>query len=181
MEQPFGSAEQLPRADISLCVFPHLRQFLLIDVRRQPPTLQVLHEAFLRHLESAFSTMLREATPYPFLHLMSLPARVEEALREAALEAILERAAVAGQETPRVAVFIVSGPALSLSTSQLTRAFRQVLGLGGDPAFVDACVEAMERLARQEREAVREEERQGLREVLRDDSPHFYTLWENPA
>ena len=58
------------RADFSICVFPHLTEFLVIDGRRDMPdgpnlcsftTDQVLDEPFYTDIEAEFRDLLRPA------------------------------------------------------------------------------------------------------------------------
>jgi hypothetical protein len=182
-----SAREPLPRAEVNLCIFPHLKEFLVIDLRGEDPrvrllsTEEVFGEGFFKGVEEAFSRSLREETRYPFAHFLALPMRVEEMLREMAVLAILERLNE-GQpvrEVPKVAIFIVSGTAVSLTTDQLTRVFEHFLGSRRDPRTVAACVEAMEGLMAREKEILKELEREEIKEALRGESPRFFTLWES--
>lgn len=183
MEEPFGTPHDLGEADVSLCIFPHLPEFVLIDLRGDTPALQVLQvsgvldESFVRRVESAFSQVLREESPYPFTHLFNLPVRIEEVVREAAMEAILEHVLGDAERVPRVAVLIMAGVALSFTPEQITEAIQHAMGAQADSEFLEECRAVLRRLMHAERALVQQEERQERREVLNEESPRFYTIW----
>ena len=66
-----GSGE-LSRGDVNLLLFPHLKEFLVIDLRGDHPNVYVVHaddvfdRDFFNHLEHEFSKILKEETEYPF-------------------------------------------------------------------------------------------------------------------
>ena len=85
------------KAEIHLCIFPHLNEFLVLDLRDQQTHIslidarEVFTSEFFRGVEEEFSEALRAETDFPFAHLMSLPLRVEEAIKETALNFILDK------------------------------------------------------------------------------------------
>ena len=97
MDELFNS--QLPdgeKPDIQLCIFPHLKEFIAIDSREQPPQILLLStenifiEEFYKNVEADFSEVLREENPFPFAHFINLPLRLEEIVRETAMTFILD-------------------------------------------------------------------------------------------
>ncbi len=187
MEELYDLGQRSPEStDINLWIFPHLKEFLTIDLRWDTPTATVLNtadvfsEAFFTQIERDFGQMLREIADYPFAHLLDLPLRVEELVRETGMQSILERLGRRGKgdEYPTVAVFIVSGAALTMDAQQIDSAFRSILGDGADPALVLECSKLLERLIAEEHKVVKRIGRQELREALEEQSPNFFTLWE---
>ena len=94
--------------------------------------------------------------------------------------AILER--LDSKETeegfPTVAVFVISGAALSMNSQQISTAFRSLLGEDADQAIVMEYCNILERLISEEHEVVRLIDREELREALEEQSPNFFSLWE---
>ena len=187
MESLFDLGPGAPeRADISLCIFPHLKEFLAIDLRHGEPrvlvigTEEVFGEAFRRGMEEAFGRILREPTDHPFSHLMDLPLRVEEVVRETGMMHILDAlgGAEGQEEFPTVAVFIIGEAALAQGAEQIGPALRSLLGAGADSSILERCSTLMERLLSEEQATVRRIDRQELRDALEDQSPNFFTLWE---
>lgn len=189
MEEMFNA--QLPggeRPDIQLCIFPHLREFLVIDLRPQPARVLLLNTAdvfngeFFRSVEADFSEALREETEFPFAHLINLPLRLEEAVRETAMTFILERLGFrpdGDEQFPTVVVFIVSGGALAVHSERVLDGLRELLrdrSAGPAPSAWD---QVLSRLVSEENEVLQKLNRVELTEAVKGDSPDFFTLWEN--
>ena len=187
MEELFDLGERGPEGtEISLWIFPHLKEFLAIDLRGDAPAITLMNTAdvfsdrFFGRLEEGFGQILREGTDHPFAHLIDLPLRVEELVREMGMLTILSKLSgkVGEDEFPKVAVFIISGAALAMSSQQVSLAFRSMLGDEADPAMISGYAELLERLLGEEYKAVKSIDQQELREALEDQSPNFFTLWE---
>ncbi|MBI4233178.1 MAG: hypothetical protein HY686_01915 [Chloroflexi bacterium] len=187
--EPGSEERTFERAEVNLCIFPHLREFLVIDLRRglpQRPSARLLKagevfaETFYREVEGAFSAMLRDQD-HPFATLMALPPRVEALVRERALAAILRKVneGVSEEQMPRVAILLCSGPILTADSPRLTRTIQYIFGSGVDPWLVMDTVEMMEKLLAQERAVLQELERMQLRQALLGKGDDFLTLWEN--
>ena len=188
MEEMFDLGQNGPeRPDVSLCIFPHLKDFLAIDFRGENlqvtllNTAEIFGHSFYSRVEESFSQTLRESTEYPFAHLIDLPLRVEELVREMGMLAILERldSKETGNGFPTVAVFIISGAALSMSSRQISSAFRSLLGEDIDQAIALEYSNILERLISEEHEVVKLIDREELREALEEQSPNFFTLWDS--
>lgn len=188
MEELFDlGQESLEHTDISLCIFPHLQEFLAVDLRWGAPRVRLLNTSetfggsFFQQVEQGFSKTLREPTAHLFAHLLDLPLRVEELVRDAGMTAIMDTLGHTEKETdefPTVAVFIISGGALSMDSDQVALAFRHLLGECAEPAFLQECSERLHGLMAQERDVVKRIDQQELREALEEQSPNYFTLWE---
>ncbi len=188
MEELFNLGQESPEhTDISLCIFPHLQEFLAVDLRWGAPRLELLNTfetfggPFFQQIEQGFSKTLREPNAHLFAHLLDLPLRVEELVREAGMISIMDTLGHTEKESdefPTVAVFIISGAALSMDSQQVALAFKHLLGEGAEPAFVQECSDKLHGLMAQEREVVKRIDQQELREALEDQSPNFFTIWE---
>lgn len=181
---------QLPsgeQPDMRICLFPHLREFLVIDLREGRPRIvplnasQVLGEEFFGHLEDDFAQLLREESEFPFAHLINLPLRLEEVIRDAAMTAILKWLGVRldPDELPSVVVYVISGGALAMPSEQVIEGLKNLLKqYDGDPAAAE-WEGLLSRLVAQESAAVQEANRQELTEALRGESPDYFSLWES--
>ena len=189
MEQFFSST--LPdgkRPDLQLCIFPHLREFLAVDLRGQRPrvllldTADVFNQEFLENIEAEFSQVVREKSEFPFAHLINLPLRMEEIIREVAMTFILERLGVEADEedeVPSLVVFIISGGALAMQSERLVEGLRGLLGeFPGEPA-VEEWEATLSRLVSEEHAALQRVNQQELAEALSGESPDLFTLWEH--
>ena len=79
MDEP--ESDSVLSADLHVCIFPNLDEFMVIDVRdleapkaRVMPAAEVLTATHYDDLEAEFSRLLRTEGP-PFLNLMLLSAR----------------------------------------------------------------------------------------------------------
>ena len=188
MEELFSI--QLPggeRPDLQFCIFPHLKEFLVIDMREGPPRILLLNtgevflEEFFTSVEAQFSEVLREENEFPFAHLINLPVRMEEALRETAMTFSLERLGVHPDDVgriPTVVVFIVSGGALEAHGERVLDGLRRLLRTQcGEPAMAE-WEEVLSRLVAEENAVLQRGHRLELYKALRGDWPDFFTLWE---
>ena len=189
MDDLFNS--QLPdgqKPDIQLCIFPHLKEFIAIDLREQPPQVLLLNtenifiEEFYKNVEAEFSEVLREENPFPFAHFINLPLRLEEIVRETAMTFILDRLGISleqVEDTPTVIVFVVSGGALSSHSEQVVQGLRELLGTKDGEATELEWNETVSRLVAEENRFFHDMSFQELTDAMRGDSPDYFTLWES--
>lgn len=198
MEQFFNPAH--PEAgfpDLQLCLFPHLRQFLVFDSRAGQPQVQelsadeVLGDDFFRAVEHEFSLALREMGDYPFAHLMNLTMHFEETIREVAMMFILERLGVrisdldvpgydgAGMEMPTVVVYVVAGSTVSAHSDVVLSALRELLQKPGSNESLPDWERRFTDLASQESEIMQRLNRQELTQAVLGESPDYFALWDN--
>ncbi len=182
---------QLPggeRPDIQLCIFPHLKEFLVLDIRESNPQVLLLNsseifvEDFFATVETEFSQMLREENDHPFAHLIDLPMMVDELVRNTAMTAILNRLGIHihhEEEIPTVIVFIVSGGALSSQSDIVLDGLRNLLKEHSGDETVAQWEGTVSRLVAEEGDALQRQNQQELTVTLGGQSPDYFTLWEN--
>ena len=175
------------RPDIQLCIFPHLTEMLVIDQRGETANVFLMNAAdvftneFFSAVEEEFSETLRAHTHFPFAHLINLPMQLEETIRDAVMTSILDRLGVSqdADEFPTVIVFIVSGGALTAQPEQVLEGLKKILRDHCGEAAVEEWQGDLSRLIAEESAALQSVTAQELNEALRDDSPDYFTLWEN--
>ncbi len=189
MQEMFNT--QLPggeRPDIQLCIFPHLKEFLVLDIRESNPQVLLLNsseifvEDFFATVETEFSQMLREENDHPFAHMIDLPMMVDELVRNTAMTAILNRLGIHihhEDEIPTVIVFIVSGGALSSQSDSVLDGLRNLLKEHSGDETVAQWEGTVSRLVAEEGEALQLQNQQELTATLGGQSPDYFTLWEN--
>tara|TARA_B100000315_G_scaffold19748_2_gene17385 strand:+ start:3847 stop:4422 length:576 start_codon:yes stop_codon:yes gene_type:complete len=189
MEELFNT--HLPdgeRPDLQFCIFPHLKEFLVIDRREHPPRIVLLNAAdvfvdeFYRAVESQFSEAVREETEFPFAHLIDVPLRVEMAIRETAMSFILERLGVVpegDEDIPTLVVFIVSGGALEAHSETVLDGLRMLVRSHCGETAVAQWDEVLSRLVAEETGILQKLHQNQLTEALQGDSPDYFTLWEH--
>ena len=189
MEELFkGQWPEGERPDIQLYIFPHLQEFITVDLRETVPQVSLLNtgelfnEEFFRCVETEFSQAIREGTDFPFSHLMNLPMRLEEAIRGMAMNFILERLGMDPEdeeELPSVLVFVISGGALSLHSEKLVKSLQEFLGGHSDSAALSEWSAVITRLVEEESVVLKKLSQQDLAEAIPGDTPDYFTLWEN--
>lgn len=189
IDDPFyGQLPDGERPDIMLYIFPHLKEFLVVDLRGDFSEVllmnaeEVFDGEFFRGLEHEFSRTLREGNIYPFAHIINLPLRLEEIVRSVAMSSILERLGVDtfdDEDLPAVVVFIISGGALAMHSDKLISSLRELLNAHPGGADIAQWESVISCLVREENQVLQDLSYQELTEALRDDSPDYFTLWEN--
>jgi hypothetical protein len=189
MEELFkGHLPEGENPDLQLYIFPHLREFLTIDLREGQPqllllnTVDVFDEEFFRTVETEFSQTVREESQFPFAHLINLPLRLEEIIRGVAMTSILERLGIDPddeEQAPSVVVFVISGGALTMHSEKLIESLRNFLKFFSDESAVAQWTDILSRLVSEENAAIQKVNQQEFIEALRGDSPDYFTLWEN--
>lgn len=189
IDDPFyGQMPDGERPDIMLYIFPHLREFLTVDLRDDTSEVilmnsdDVFDADFFSGLEAEFSRTLREGNIYPFAHVINLPLRLEEIVRTVAMASILEKLGVDSfddEDMPAVVVFIISGGALAMHSDKLVENLRDLLNSYPGGSQISQWEGVISRLVREENQVLQDLSYQELTEALRDDSPDYFTLWEN--
>ncbi len=191
LEDPFyGQLPDGERPDLLLYIFPHLPEFLAVDLRDDLlPKVVLLHtdevfqERFFNFLEREFAGAIRDSGSFPFAHLINLPLRLEEIIRGVAMSSIMDRLEVPPPERdddwPTVVVFIISGGALAMHSERLLHSLRELLRAEpGDP-YLTEWEGVLSRLVTEENAELEKLSQQELTAAMRDDSPDYFTLWEN--
>lgn len=182
---------QLPggeKPDIQLCIFPHLKEFMVLDLRESNPQVlllnssEVLVEDFFATVEEEFSRMLRAENEHPFAHLIDLPMLVDELVRNIAMMAILNRLGIHihdEDQIPTVIVFIVSGAALSSQSDMVLDGLKNLLKEHSGDETVASWEATISRLVAEEGEVLQGQHQEELAAALGGQSPDYFTLWEN--
>lgn len=180
------------RAEISLCIFPHLSELIVVDARHGLPgrprfdTLRVgdiFDDDFFGGLEKEFSSLLRRDDP-PFLKLLALPQELERKIRLHGLRSLLtaldaDLGLDDADSLPTVAVLFLTGPFLTLDEDGLRRALNELFDDQLEGEGLAECVSAVVTLAASEREASDGSSPGELTRLIRGDSSHYATLWQS--
>ena len=196
MEQLFNSGpfeEGLP--DLQLCIFPHLREFMVFDSRPGEPRVRVLDtddilgDEFFSAVEAEFSHALRHTGEFPFAHIMSLTMHFEETVREIAMSFILDRLGVKlhaepgtdinPDDLPGVVVYVISGNAAAAHSEVVLGALRALLENGDEDQPLAEWEDKLTDMVNRESEITQRLSREELAEAIRGESPDYFTLWDN--
>jgi len=189
MPNEFGDQDDISKeVDVHICVFPHLPNILVVDLRNNIPSSRLLSSSeifdaeFFEKVEQSFKQSLYAKSPYPFLHMMNVPIIVYEMTREMGLSSILKRLHLNsdGQE-PQVAITIIHGDLLSLSESQLTDAFTSMFSDEVDTDAVSDIIHEINDLISKEKEIIHRIGQQELLGALQNKSSNFFTIWDSQS
>ena len=176
------------RSDIQICIFPHLREFLTVDLRDGGPnvtlmdTSEIFTPEFFKSVEEEISAAVRDHGDFPFAHLINLPMRLEEAVRETAMTYILERLGVHlddDEDFPTVVVYIITGGALQMHRQLVLDGLKDLLKDRSGKSVASQWEPELNRLVQEEHLILKDLSSQDLAEAVQSDSPDYFTLWEN--
>lgn len=187
MEQYVNDENSVSSADIHVCIFPNLEDFMIIDVRdvevphlRLASAKELLSENYLAELEKEFGDLLRAEGP-PFVNMMLLAARVQALITQRGMSRLLEMLsadALAG-EPPRISLFVATGPILKMSDDDLSLAFDTFFHNVVSGEFAARCDATFKRLLKMEKNCIQEQHKDELRRAVRGESDQFFTLWQD--
>jgi hypothetical protein len=179
-------------ADITLCIFPHLREFIAIDARENraggPAVLNlsisnVLGEEFYSGVEQDFSKLLRRHD-MGFLELMSIPQQVEAVVRANSLKRIVAELGINTSEYSddqggTVGVLFFSGQLLSFEFDKLHEATSELFGRKLSPPVLDQLNTQLFDLIKKEKQSIVDTSRQDLAGLISGKSGPYVTIWES--
>ena len=187
MDIPLSDDSFFKPAELNICIFPHLREFMVVDSRTTvsggPHTYlldtdQVLDSDFYSKVEASISEIIRD-TPRTFSELGYLPQRMDDAIRENALSAIFRQVSSDAQtdDLPEVSIFLCVGPALGMSPTQISEAVQAMLGKRADAWTIKDSLDQLERLMGKERVHAKAEETELTLQAISGDNERYYALW----
>ncbi|MCH7970535.1 MAG: hypothetical protein IH960_05780 [Chloroflexi bacterium] len=179
-------------ADITLCIFPHLREFIVVDAREDRPggpavlrlsISNILGEDFYTQVESDFSKIIRRHD-IGFLELMSIPQQVEAIIRANSLKRIIAELGINIPESDHgpggtVGVLFFAGSLLALEGPLLTEAMQELFGNKLAPHAREQLIDQLLELMEQERKSIRDTTRQDIASLISGKGGPYVTIWES--
>ncbi len=180
-------------ADLTLCIFPNLPEFLAIDSRDGSAgreRIQLLNvrdisrEEFLSGLESAFGKMIRDRTD-GFMGLLNLPKKIEELVRAYLLKSVVDLIHADGSGQPledpgSIGVVLFTGDLLEhLNTRRLRHVTGELFSERLSEADLARLVEMLEELIERQRSAEDEISRSNIGNLISGKGGPYVTLWES--
>ena len=125
MFNPEDTVNNSESTNLALCIFPHLKEFAVIDLREpnneNPIKIfnsnDILDENFFSFIEVEFKKMLK-GDEFPFLNLIGLPQNIENLIRTQTLSSILDIIKTPNNvinDINNIAVLFFSGRILDIS------------------------------------------------------------------
>ena len=189
MNERESEGNSIHEADIHICIFPHLDEFIVLDVKEMAnpsfkvvPASDMLTEDYYRAIEQEFSKMLRSGEGQPFMNLMALPQRLELHLRQKGMRALAHVINDGEQdaEEQRMSLFLCAGPILNMTEDDLATALETFFQGGPSQSFIHDYGSTFRRLLDQERSRIKSRQQEELRRAVQGRSNQFFTLWQKP-
>ncbi len=179
-------------ASITLCLFPHLGEFVAIDTRSALPDGAAVHvmsfddvftDDFRGSVELGFSSLLRRDGT-GLLDMMGLPQEVESLVRAESMKRIvknLNHAAgiVSAQVESGIGVLFFARGLLSIDPDQLEAAMDDLFGRSLSDTQMNRLQNELARLISEEREAEDLVRTQEMANLIKGEPGSFVTLWQN--
>ena len=179
-------------ADITLCIFPHLREFIAIDARQDRPggpavlnisISNILVEDFYSKMEQDFSKLIRRHD-VGFLELMGIPQQVEAVVRANSLKRIISELGINTDPASNdlggsVGVLFFSCSLLAFEKPQLHEATRELFGGRLTQLTIEQLNDQLFSLMKKERESIKDTTQQDLAGLISGKSGPYVTLWES--
>jgi hypothetical protein len=180
------------QAEITLCLFPHLREFVAIDIRDALPdgpavrlisVASVYTNEFLSRVEQGFSALLRKEG-IGLLDMMGMPQEVEVLIRSEAMKKIVRELNLAGGlrnsgNINGIGVLFFSRDLLTVSEDQLDEAMRELFGAQLPSRELDRLNSELQRLISEEKLADDSARQGDMARLIRGDGGEFLTIWDN--
>ena len=187
MEEREDEATSVHDADLHVCIFPHLDEFVVLDVRdmenprfRVVPAKEMLTPAYYQEVRKEFSRMLQSGES-PFLSLITLPERLELYLRKKGMQALthLVQNGDPSPEERRLSLFLCAGPILSMSDEDISASLEAFFQDRLPAPFVREYGDTFRGLLAQEKASIKARQQEELRRAVLGRSSQFFTLWQS--
>ena len=189
MHESFDADFLFPASDLNICLFPHLTDVLVMDLRTTTPdsnrviklpSSDILTEEFYRKVEERFSNLLK-SSGNTLEGLSIIPQLIDSILREQGLKSllrILSRKSI-DESMPEISVFVCIGPALSLTTNEISYSIKHLFSDKPNSDIITRCTQMLEQLIALEKNAVHKESNNQRREAVKGELKSYFTLWQS--
>lgn len=179
-------------ASITLCLFPHLGEFIAVDARSELPDGPAVHvlsfedvftEDFRMGVEAGFSSLLRKEGA-GLIEMISLPQEVESLVRTESMKRVVKSLNhAAGINSAGlgggIGVLFFARGLLSIDHEQLQAAMRDLFGDLLTDAQLERLHRELTRLISSEKEAEEKVRHREMAQLIKGDPESFVTLWQS--
>ena len=179
-------------SEITLCLFPHLAEFIVVDTRKNLPDGpavrllsfdEIFTEEFMRSVETGFSALIRRKG-IGLMEIISVPQEVEALIRAESMKRVIQKLDSTSRHTTSGAVegigvlFFTRG-LLSIQPDQVEVAMRELFGSALLPGQMGMLKTELVRLIEAEKKAEEGAMQNEVSRLITDKGGPFLTLWEN--
>jgi hypothetical protein len=181
-------------ASITLCLFPHLGEFIAVDARKSIPDGPAVHvisfesiftNEFRGNLEADFSSLLRKENP-GLMDMIGLPQEVETIVRAESMKRVLKNLNHAAG-TPDagvdggIGVLFFARELLSIHQEQLQSAMQDLFGEVLSDTQLARLQTELNRLITAERAAEDQIRNREMAQLIKGTPGQFLTLWQSDS
>lgn len=192
VRSPMFEASNKREASITLCLFPHLREFVTVDTRSNLPDGPSVHvlsfddvftDDFRAGVEAGFAALLRKEGA-GLIEMVGLPQEVETLVRAESMKRIIKNlnhaAGISSSEVQGgIGVLFFAKGLLSIASDQLEAAMKDLFDSLLTGPQMDRLLIELERLISAEQAAEESIRKREMAQLIKGDSGSFVTLWES--
>ncbi|MDA0677393.1 MAG: hypothetical protein O2788_05245 [Chloroflexi bacterium] len=186
------SANNKREASITMCVFPHLKEFVVVDARSALPDGAALHVfsfddvftiEFRANLVAGFSGLIHTDTA-GLMEMIGLPQEVEALVRTESMKRVIgmlnHAAGIDSQNVEGgVGVLFFARGLLSIAPEQLKVAMNDLFSKSLTEPQMKRLNNELARLISEERSAENKIRRREMAQLIQGSAGSFLTLWQN--
>ena len=188
MFNPEDTVNNSESTNLALCIFPHLKEFAVIDLREpnneNPIKIfnsnDILDENFFSFIEGEFKKMLKD-DEFPFLNLIGLPQNIENLIRTQTLSSILDIIKTSNNvinDINNIAVLFFSGRILDISHEELEKILTNLFDDQLKPNQIKDSVGKIYELINSEKYTQKTLIKNDLYGIITGNNESYATLWE---
>tara|TARA_B100000686_G_C16758336_1_gene957049 strand:- start:1436 stop:2014 length:579 start_codon:yes stop_codon:yes gene_type:complete len=188
MFNPEEALNNSESTNLALCIFPHLKEFAVIDLTESnndnPIKIincnEILDEKFFSIIENEFKKMLKD-NEFPFLNLIGLPQNIENLIRSHTLTSILDILKSSNNEINymnNIAVLFFSGRILETTKDELEKILINLFDEGIEFNKINNSVDKIIELMKSEKTAQKTLIKNDLYDIITGNNESYGTLWQ---
>ncbi len=179
-------------ASITLCLFPHLGEFIAVDTRKDLPDGPAVHvmsfedvftDDFRARLEAGFSSLIRKQD-VGLLEMIGLPQEVETLVRAESMKRVVKMlnhtAGIASADIGGgIGVLFFARSLLSIQQEQLEAAMEELFGHLLSDSQLTRLRKELERLIAEEQTEEGTIRQREMAQLITGEPGSFVTLWQS--
>ena len=175
-------------SDITLCIFPHLQEFLVIDTRSGKDKLdensvfslsldKLLDNKFHNNLTDEFSKLIR-TDDIDFMKLISLPQKIEKIVRNEIIKIIINEVGISQNNLSQVGIIFFNKEIIKLSKEQLKNALFEIFSDKTHDFFIENLTNKIMNLIKLEIDFVKNNYKSNIESIINENDESYITLWK---
>ena len=175
-------------SDITLCIFPHLKEFLVIDTRSGKDKFdeksvfslsldKLLDNKFYNEITDEFSNLIRN-DDLDFMKLISLPQKIEKLIRNEIIKIIINEVGIFEDNLSQIGIIFFNKEILQLSKDQLQNALCEIFADKTDNDFIENLSDKIMKLIKLEIDFVKNNYKSNIENIINENDDSYITLWK---